>query len=32
MGFVIRHLAYHYGQVIALLQAMGAEEGKFYHE
>jgi uncharacterized damage-inducible protein DinB len=31
-GFVIRHIAYHYGQIVALRQGMGVDEGKFYHE
>ena len=31
-GFVVRHLAYHYGQIIALRQTLGVEAGKFYHE
>ena len=31
-GFVIRHIAYHYGQVTAIRQAMGIDVAKFYHE
>lgn len=32
LGGVIRHLVYHYGEIVALRQAMGVEEGQFYHE
>jgi len=31
-GFVIRHMAYHLGQIVALRQAIGVDIGRFYHE
>ncbi len=31
-GFVIRHMAYHLGQIVALRQSLGIDLGKFYHE
>ena len=31
-GFVIRHLAYHLGEIVMLRQALGIDKGQFYHE